>query len=129
MHNRCITPSSMFFALFTFVAYLRPRLAPTYRALPRPDTVWLTEFRAFPTPLWYICQLLFWFLSMQLRSDVQYLCADLPRSDAVRLTEFVAIPMPLSGTSASCCFGSCPCNYARMCNTFALTCRVLMLIG
>jgi hypothetical protein len=46
----------MIFALFTFVAYLRPRLAPTYRALPRPDTVWLTEFVAFPTPLWYIRQ-------------------------------------------------------------------------
>jgi hypothetical protein len=39
--------------------------------------------------------LLFWFLSVQLRSDVQHLRADLPRSDAVRLTEFVAIPMPL----------------------------------
>jgi hypothetical protein len=32
---------------------------------------------------------------VQLRSDVQRLCADLPRSDAVRLTEFVAILTPL----------------------------------
>jgi hypothetical protein len=46
----------------------------------------LTEFVAFPTPLWYIRQLLFWFLSVQLRSDVQRLRADLPRSDAVRLS-------------------------------------------
>ena len=31
----------------------------------------LTDFVAFQTPLWYIRQLLFWFLSVQLRSDVQ----------------------------------------------------------
>jgi len=39
--------------------------------------------------------LLFWFLSVQLRTDVQRLCANLPRSDAVWLTEFVAFPTPL----------------------------------
>jgi hypothetical protein len=54
-----------------------------------------TEFVAFPTPLWHIRQLLFWFLSVQLRTDVQRLCANLPRSDAVQLAESVAIPMPL----------------------------------
>jgi hypothetical protein len=52
-------------------------------------------FVAIPPPLWHIRQLLFWFLSVQLRSDVQRLCANLPRSDAVRLSEFVAFPMPL----------------------------------
>jgi hypothetical protein len=36
--------------------------------------------------------LLFWFLSVQLRSAVQRVCADLPRPDAYRLAEFVAIP-------------------------------------
>jgi hypothetical protein len=36
--------------------------------------------------------LLFWFLSEQLRSAVQRVCADLPRPDAYRLAEFVAIP-------------------------------------
>jgi hypothetical protein len=46
-------------------------------------------------PLWHIRQLLFWFLSVQLRTDVQRLCANLPRSDAVQLAESVAIPMPL----------------------------------
>jgi hypothetical protein len=39
--------------------------------------------------------LLFWFLSVQLRTAVQRLCAGLPRSDAVRLSEFVAFPTPL----------------------------------
>jgi hypothetical protein len=63
--------------------------------LPRSDAVRLTEFVAFPTPLWHIRQLLFWFLSVQLRSAVQRLCADLPRSDAVRLIEFVAFLTPL----------------------------------
>jgi hypothetical protein len=63
--------------------------------LPRPDAVRLSEFVAIPKPLWQIRQLLFWLLSVQLRSDVQHVCADLPRSDAVRLTDFVAFPMPL----------------------------------
>ena len=31
-------------------------------------------FVAFLMPLWYIRQLLFWFLSVQLRTDVQRLC-------------------------------------------------------
>jgi hypothetical protein len=39
--------------------------------LPRTDAVRLTEFVAFLTPHWHIRQLLFWFLSVQLRSDVQ----------------------------------------------------------
>jgi hypothetical protein len=63
--------------------------------LPRSDAVRLAEFVAFPTPLWHIRQLLFWFLSVQLRTDVQRLCANLPRSDAFRLTEFIAFPTPL----------------------------------
>ena len=52
-------------------------------------------FVAIPPPLWHIRQLLFWFLSVQLRTDVQRLCANLPRSDAVRLTDFVAFLTPL----------------------------------
>jgi hypothetical protein len=49
-------------------------------ALPRSDAFRLTEFIAFPTLLWHIRQLLFWFLSVQLRSDVHRLlltCRDL----------------------------------------------------
>ena len=42
-------------------------------ALPRSDAFRLTEFVAIPTALWHIRQLLFWFLSVQLRSDVQRL--------------------------------------------------------
>ena len=42
-------------------------------ALPRSDAFRLTEFIAIPTLLWHIRQLLFWFLSVQLRSDVQRL--------------------------------------------------------
>jgi hypothetical protein len=60
--------------------------------LPRSDAFRLTEFIALPTLLWHIRQLLFWFLSVQLRSAVQRVCADLPRPDAYRLAEFVAIP-------------------------------------
>jgi hypothetical protein len=45
--------------------------------LPRSDAFRLTEFIAFPTPRWHIRQLLFWFLSVQLRTAVQRLCADL----------------------------------------------------
>ena len=63
--------------------------------MPRSDAFRLTEFIAIPTPIWHIRQLLFWFLSVQLRTDVQRLCANLPRSDAVWLTEFVAFPTPL----------------------------------
>jgi hypothetical protein len=63
--------------------------------LSRLIAVRLTEFIAIPTPIWHIRQLLFWFLSVQLRTDVQRLCANLPRSDAVWLTEFVAFPTPL----------------------------------
>jgi hypothetical protein len=37
------------------------------------DAVRLTEFVAFPTPLWHIRQLLFWLLSVQLRTDVRRL--------------------------------------------------------
>jgi hypothetical protein len=40
-------------------------------ALPRSDAFRPTEFVAFPTLLWHIRQLLFWFLSMQLRTNVQ----------------------------------------------------------
>jgi hypothetical protein len=39
--------------------------------MPRSDAARLTEFVAIPTPLWYIRQLLFWFLPVQLRSDVR----------------------------------------------------------
>ena len=63
--------------------------------LPRSDAFRLTEFVAFLTPLWHIHQLLFWFLSVQLRSAVHRLGTHLPRSDAFRLTEFVAFPTPL----------------------------------
>ena len=63
--------------------------------MSRLIAVRLTEFIAIPTPIWHIRQLLFWFLSVQLRTDVQRLCANLPRSDAVWLTEFVAFPTPL----------------------------------
>jgi hypothetical protein len=48
--------------------------------LPRSDAFRLTEFIALPTLLWHIRQLLFWFLSVQLRSDVHRLlltCRDL----------------------------------------------------
>jgi hypothetical protein len=55
----------------------------------------LPSFVAIPMPLWHFRQLLFWFLSVQLRSDAQHVCADLPRFDAVRLSEFVAFPTPL----------------------------------
>jgi hypothetical protein len=44
--------------------------------LPRSDAVRLSEFVAFPMPLWHICQLLFWFLSVQPRSDVRPSYAD-----------------------------------------------------
>jgi len=63
--------------------------------LSRLIAVRLTKFIAIPTPIWHIRQLLFWFLSVQLRTDVQRLCANLPRSDAVRLTDFVAFLTPL----------------------------------
>jgi hypothetical protein len=63
--------------------------------LPRSDAFRLTEFIAIPTLLWHIRQLLFWFLSVQLRADAQHVCANLPRSDAVRLTDFVAFLTPL----------------------------------
>jgi hypothetical protein len=66
--------------------------ATRFTDLPRSDAFRLAEFIAFPTPLRQICQSLFWFLPVQLRSDVQRLCADLPRSDALLPTEFVAIP-------------------------------------
>jgi len=48
--------------------------------LPRSDAVRLTDFVSIPTPLWHIRQLLFWFLSVQLRSNVHRLlltCRDL----------------------------------------------------
>jgi hypothetical protein len=55
-------------------------LTPHPAALPRSDAFRLTEFIATLTPLWHICQLLFWFLSVQLHSDLQplmQLCAAL----------------------------------------------------
>jgi hypothetical protein len=45
-------------------------------ALPRSDAFRPTEFVAFPTLLWHIRQLLFWFLSVQLSPDVQHDCAN-----------------------------------------------------
>ena len=58
--------------------------------LPRSDAARLTDFVAIPTPLWHIRQLLFWLLSVQLRSDVQRLLLTCAHSDAFRLIEFVA---------------------------------------
>jgi hypothetical protein len=60
-------------------------------------------------PRWHICQLLFWFLSVQLRTDVQRLCADLPRSVAARLIQFRAFPAHLA-LSTNRCLESCPCK-------------------
>jgi hypothetical protein len=54
--------------------------ASPFADLPRSDAVRLTDFVSIPTPLWHICQLLFWFLSVQLHSDLQpliQLCAAL----------------------------------------------------
>jgi len=82
-------------AVLVLVCATALECASPFADLPRSDAVRLTDFVSIPTPLWHICQLLFWFLSVQLRTDVQRLCADLPRSDAVRLAEFIAFLTPL----------------------------------
>ena len=82
----------------------------------------------FPTLLWHTRQLLFWFLSVHLRTDVQRLCAGLPRSDALRLTEFIAIPTPLWHI-CQLLFWFLSVVCARKCNAVVLICCVLMLFN
>jgi hypothetical protein len=97
-------------------------------ALPRSDAFRLTEFIATLTPLRHICQLLFWFLSVQLRSDVQHVCAALPRSDAFRLTEFIAFPT-LLWHIRQLLFWFLSVQLRSDVHRLLLTCRVLMLFG
>jgi hypothetical protein len=96
--------------------------------LPRSDAVWLTEFVAFPMPLWHIRQLLFWFLSVQLRSAGRHVCADLPRSDAIRLTEFIAFPTP-RWHIRQLLFWFLSVQLRTDVQRLLLTCRALMLFG
>jgi predicted transposase YbfD/YdcC len=96
--------------------------------LPRSDAFRLTEFIALPTLLWHIRQFLCWFLSVQLRSDVQHVCAALPRSDAFRLTEFIAFPT-LLWHIRQLLFWFLSVQLRSDVHRLLLTCRDLMLFG
>jgi hypothetical protein len=51
-------------AVLVLVRGMRTEVQRLCADLLRSDAVQLTEFIAFPRPLWHICQLLFWFLSV-----------------------------------------------------------------